>query len=62
MASWKIAVVSVPFNIGGAAVSSLRHPHITTWHVLVGAATLAMTWLLTFFLFRDRIEGSEAPV
>ena len=40
-------------------ISSNRHPHITTWHVLVGAATLATTWLLTFFLFRDKIDGTE---
>jgi hypothetical protein len=43
--------------LGAAVISSFRHPHVTTWHVLVGAATLALTVLLALFLFRDRIEG-----
>ncbi|HEY5550715.1 MAG TPA: COX15/CtaA family protein [Opitutaceae bacterium] len=59
IAGWIIGLVSLQIMLGAAVLSSFRHPHVTTWHVLVGAATLALTALLAFFLFRDRIEGGE---
>lgn len=57
IAGWIVGLVSLQIALGAAVISSLRHPHITTWHVLIGAATLALTALLAFFLFRDRIES-----
>jgi cytochrome c oxidase assembly protein subunit 15 len=60
IAGWIIGLVSLQIMLGAAVISSFRHPHVTTWHVLVGAATLALTALLALFLFRDRIEGKQA--
>lgn len=57
-AGWITGLLALQIMLGAAVVSSLRHPHVTTWHVLVGAATLALTALLALFLFRDRIEGA----
>jgi cytochrome c oxidase assembly protein subunit 15 len=59
IAGWIIGLVSLQIMLGAAVLSSFRHPHVTTWHVLVGAATLALTALLAFFLFREQIEGGE---
>lgn len=59
IAAWIIGLVSLQIALGAAVISSTRHPHVTTWHVLIGAATLALTALLAFFLFRDRIEGTQ---
>jgi len=58
-AGWIVGLLSLQILLGAAVISSFRHPHVTTWHVLVGAATLALTALLACFLFRDRIEGSR---
>lgn len=60
LAGWIVGLLTVQVFLGAAVISSYKHPHITTWHVLVGAATLAVTALLALFLFRDRIEGRSA--
>lgn len=60
IAGWIVGLVSLQIMLGAAVISSFRHPHVTTWHVLVGAATLALTVLLALFLFRDRIERGRA--
>ena len=60
IAGWMIGLVSLQIMLGAAVISSQRHPDVTTWHVVIGAATLATTWLLTFFLFRDRVEAGDA--
>lgn len=57
IAGWILGLLSLQILLGAAVISSFRHPHVTTWHVLVGAATLALTALLALFLSRDRIEG-----
>lgn len=54
--AWIVGLLLLQIFLGAATVSSMRHPHITTWHVMIGAATLATTVLLWALARRDRFE------
>jgi cytochrome c oxidase assembly protein subunit 15 len=54
--AWIVGLLALQIFLGAATVSSLRHPHITTWHVMIGAATLATTVLLWALARRHHFE------
>jgi heme A synthase len=39
-------------------IHTLRQANVTTSHVVVGALLLALTFLLTWLAYRDRIENA----
>ena len=57
-----IGLLSLQICLGASVVWSGRNPEVTTAHVIVGATTLALTFLLTWVLHRDAIEARSAPV
>jgi cytochrome c oxidase assembly protein subunit 15 len=52
-----VAMLGVQILLGGYAVWSGRDAYITTAHVIVGALTLATTFLVTFFTYRHAMEA-----
>ena len=60
-ASALISLMVLQILLGAQIIWTMRRPELTTSHVVVGALTLAVTFLLTWIAFRDRIEGA-APL
>jgi heme A synthase len=58
-----VGLVVVQITLGAASVLSYRNPYYTTAHVIVGALTLAVSFGLTWWSFRGRIEqaGRACP-
>jgi cytochrome c oxidase assembly protein subunit 15 len=56
-----IGLLSLQICLGASVVWSGRNPEVTTAHEIVGATTLALTFLLTWVLHRDAIEARSAP-
>ncbi|QYM79987.1 COX15/CtaA family protein [Horticoccus luteus] len=54
-----VALVAVQIMLGANIIISLREPHITTGHVVVGALLLASTFWLTWLAHRDQIEERD---
>ncbi|PTY06505.1 cytochrome oxidase assembly protein [Opitutaceae bacterium EW11] len=46
--------------LGASIIWTARDPYVTTAHVIVGAITLAVTFLLTWFAHRNAVEGKRA--
>ena len=53
-----LAMLAVQIVLGAYAVWSGRDAYITTAHVIVGALTLATTFLVTFFTYRHAMEAN----
>jgi cytochrome c oxidase assembly protein subunit 15 len=53
-----VALVGLQLILGIAVIWTLRDPFYTTAHVVAGAGTLAATFLLTWFCYRNRIESA----
>jgi heme a synthase len=51
-----IALLAVQILLGIAIIWTFRSPSYTTAHVVVGASTLGVTFLLTWLGYRDRLE------
>ena len=56
-ASALISLLVLQILLGAQIIWTLRHPHLTTSHVVVGALTFAVTFWLTWVAHRDAIEG-----
>jgi cytochrome c oxidase assembly protein subunit 15 len=56
-ASALISLMILQILLGAQIIWSMRQPHVTTSHVVVGALTLAVTFWLTWVAHRDQIEG-----
>lgn len=52
-------LLAAQIGLGAAVIWSARNPYFTTAHVVVGAFTLAATFLLTWFIHRDQLEDLE---
>ena len=61
LAAVMVLLVAGQILLGASIVWTGRNPYFTTAHVLVGALTLATTFLLTWIGHRDELEGT-APV
>lgn len=59
-----VGALGLQVCLGAFVVWTYRNPHAATLHMLVGAFLLAVTWALTFALFRSRGNqaGSRPPV
>lgn len=56
-ATLMVTVSLIQISLGVAVIWSLRGPYATTAHVIVGACTLAITFLLTWLAHRNSLEG-----
>lgn len=56
-AALMMALLVMQISLGAAVIWTLRDPYFTTAHVLVGASTFAVTFLLTWFSHRNSLEG-----
>lgn len=56
-ASATISLLALQILLGAAIIRTYRDPGITTAHVIVGALTLATTFWLTWFAYRDVFEA-----
>ncbi len=52
-----LALLAVQIGLGASVIWTSREAHFTTAHVTVGACLLATTFLLTWWLHRDRLES-----
>jgi cytochrome c oxidase assembly protein subunit 15 len=53
-----VTLLALQITLGAAVIWTGRNAYYTTAHVLVGALTLAATFLLTWVLHRDALEGT----
>lgn len=53
-----VALISLQITLGAYVIWTGRSVLVTTGHVVVGALTLAVTFLVTFFIHRDQVETS----
>jgi cytochrome c oxidase assembly protein subunit 15 len=58
-----LAVLALQVALGISVIWTLRDAYYTTAHVIAGAGTLAVTFLLTWFCYRNPIEtrGRQEP-
>lgn len=62
-----LALVAAQIALGAEIIWTGRSVYVTTGHVLVGAATLAATYLVTLLVYRgadapaERVAGARAP-
>lgn len=59
VAGLMVALLVMQISLGAAVIWTLRDPYYTTGHVIVGASTLAVTFLLTWFAHRNRWEQAS---
>jgi heme a synthase len=57
----QIGLLAVQIALGAAAVLSHRNPYLTTAHVIVGALTLATTFLIAFLTHRTVLDPDRSP-
>jgi len=57
-----VALVALQIALGAEIIWTARSVYVTTGHVLVGALTLAATFLVTFLVHREAVEGPPAGV
>jgi heme a synthase len=55
-----VALLAIQIFLGAKVIWNGRDAHLTTLHVVVGALTLAMTFLVVFFSSRTSIDGNSA--
>jgi heme a synthase len=58
LAGAMVALLGAQLLLGAAIVWTGRNPYFTTAHVLVGALTLAVTFLLTWLAHREKLDGA----
>ncbi len=54
-----VALIVLQITLGAEIIWTNRSVYVTTGHVLVGALTLATTFLVTFLIHRDSIEATN---
>jgi cytochrome c oxidase assembly protein subunit 15 len=58
IAGWSLVLlVALQITLGAEIIWTFRKPDMTTGHVVVGALTLAATFLITWFAHRDVVES-----
>ena len=57
-----VALLILQVSLGAAVIWTVRDPYYTTAHVIVGACTFAVTFLLTWFSLRNRLEQRGSDV
>ena len=62
LAATVVALLLLQIGLGIEAVRTFRNPQVTTAHVLVGALTLAATFLLSLITHRARLEKTVGTV
>jgi cytochrome c oxidase assembly protein subunit 15 len=55
-----LALLALQITLGAQIIWTGRNAYVTTGHVVVGALTLAVTFLLTFFLYRGSVGPKPA--
>jgi cytochrome c oxidase assembly protein subunit 15 len=55
-----VLLIILQITLGAQVIWTARSVYVTTGHVVVGALTLAVTFLVTFLLHRDAVE-TPAP-
>jgi cytochrome c oxidase assembly protein subunit 15 len=58
LAALVVTLLALQITLGAAVIWTGRNAYYTTAHVLVGALTLAATFLLTWVLHRNVLEGT----
>lgn len=53
-----LALLAFQIVLGAEIIWTARNAYVTTWHVIIGALTLATTFLLTFLLHRGSFAES----
>lgn len=56
-AALMIGLLALQIVLGVAIIWSVRDPYFTTAHVIVGACTLGVTFLLSWFAHRNQLQG-----
>lgn len=56
-----LGLLALQILLGAKVIWTGRNAHITTAHVVVGALTLAMVFLVVFFTYRTSLDGNNAP-
>ena len=51
-----VSLIVLQITLGAHVIWTSRSVYVTTGHVVVGALTLAVTFLVTFFIHRDAVE------
>ncbi len=51
-----VALIALQITLGAYVIWTGRSVYVTTGHVVVGTLTLAVTFLVTFFIHRDTVE------
>ena len=54
-----VALIGLQITLGAYVIWTSRSVYLTTGHVVVGALTLAVTFLVTFLIHRDAVESSH---
>jgi cytochrome c oxidase assembly protein subunit 15 len=62
LAALMVTLLVLQITLGAAVIWTGRNVYYTTAHVLVGALTLAATFLLTWVLHRDVLEGTGVRI
>ena len=60
-AALMVATLLIQISLGATVIWTLRDAYFTTAHVIVGACTLATTFLLTWFAYRNLLQGLADP-
>ncbi len=55
-----LLLLAAQITLGAHIIWTGRNAYVTTGHVVVGALTLAVTFLLTFFTYRDSVGSKHA--
>jgi len=55
-----VGLIALQFSLGAQIIWTGRNAYVTTGHVVVGALTLAITFLVTFFTYRGSV-GTPRP-
>ncbi len=58
LAALVLVLLVVQIGLGATVIWSARNPSVTTAHVVVGALTLSTTFLLTWAMHRNTLEGA----
>jgi len=61
-ATLMVMILLIQISLGVAVIWTVRDPYYTTAHVMVGACTLVITFLLTWFGHRNSLQGLTESV
>ncbi|MCH6257279.1 COX15/CtaA family protein [Puniceicoccaceae bacterium K14] len=55
------AALIIQGYLGAQVIWTVRNPHVTTFHMLNGAFTLAICWMITYRSYKFRIQPNTIP-